>query len=199
MDIVFIVGYAGSGKSYLSNEYKKKKFFIISSDEIIRNCLMETPLDIKHFGIYSEDKLKDLKESKNKFVKLIAQLIKKHKKVVIEGQLNKILIRDITRASNTDNFNVILVMPSNKNVYIKHLKKRFMDDPANYGRIGFIKILDEENGKNGLNDYIKNGIDGKIIKKLIRDAANSKYHKHNDLRKYYTKHFDRNLTVYLTN
>ena len=39
--IIFIVGYAGAGKSYLSKKFIDKKYHIISCDEIIREHIID--------------------------------------------------------------------------------------------------------------------------------------------------------------
>ena len=109
---------------------------------------MKNPTDIKHFKIYNEKKIDENELSKNQFVEIIKKIIKQHKKVVVEGQLNIRLINEIAE---------------NKKSWMNNLKKRFEKDPANYGRIGWMEALDEADGKKGLNDYIKNGIDGIII------------------------------------
>ena len=46
-----------------------------------------------------------------------------------------------------------------------------------------------------MNDYIKNGINGKIIKKLIKDLADMRYNKQTELEIYYKKNFV-NVEVY---
>lgn len=49
---------------------------------------MKNPTDIKHFKIYNEKKIDENELSKNQFVEIIKKIIKQHKKVVVEGQLN---------------------------------------------------------------------------------------------------------------
>lgn len=131
---------------------------------------------------------------KNKFIKIIKSLIKTRKKVIIEGQLHVGLIKNIV-GKNT-NYQVVLVKPKNKIIWLKNLISRFEKDPANYGRIGWMKTYDEENNKIGLNDYIKNGINGKYITQLLKKVVNGKYHKHKLVLEYHRKHFD-NLIVFL--
>jgi hypothetical protein len=192
-NIIFLVGYAGSGKSFLSNQYKNKGYTIISTDEIIRKQLMKDPNDTIHFLIYSS-KSNTVLESKKKFVKIMKQIIKTTNKVVIEGQLNVELINDIIGKKE---FDIILVKPSNKKIWKEHIIKRFIDDPANYGRIGWIRKYDEEINKAGLNDYIKNGINGKIITKIINKVVKTKFIKHEETEVYYKEHF-KNLTIFNT-
>ncbi len=192
-NIIFIVGYSGSGKSFLSNKYKNKGYTIISTDTIIKNYLMKDPNDTIHFLLYGS-RANTIPESKNKFVKIIKDIIKKTKKIIIEGQLTFELINEIT---DKKEFDIILVKPANRKIWKEHLINRFIDDPANYGRIGWIKKYDEEINKAGLNDYIKNGINGKIIKKIINKVVKTKFIKHEETEAYYKEHF-KNLIVYNT-
>lgn len=195
-NLIFIVGYTGSGKSFLSNKYKKQGYYIVSTDEIIRNNLMKNADNTIHFSIYLEQRLnrEELQQSRTNFISIIKNLIKKHKKIVIEGQLNSILIDEI---ADNKKFDIILVKPKDKKTYTKNIIKRFISDPMNYGKIGWIKTDDEQINGQGLDDYLKNGINGKIIKNLIKYAVNEKYNKHNKLHDYFAKHY-KNLQVYLS-
>ena len=65
---------------------------------------------------------------------------------------------------------MILAKPKSKKSYIEHLTNRFVGDPANYGRLGILANLDNNNNRMGLNDYIKNGITGKYIKKVYQSV-----------------------------
>jgi len=193
--IIFIVGYAGAGKSYLSKKFIDKKYHIISCDEIIREHIMETYDDHIKFGIYSQNTDKNLESSKNKFIQIIKQIIEKHKKVIIEGQLENIeMIKEIFGKSD---FRIIVVKPKNIKSYTNNLINRFIDDPTNYGRIGRLQIADNKIDNKGLNDYIKNGINGYHIKKLIKSVAKSIFFKHQEKFEYYNKNFN-NILVYLT-
>jgi dephospho-CoA kinase len=168
--IIVIVGYAGSGKSYLSNQYSNKGYFVISGDEIIRNHLVSKDNNTKHFGIYQEIVPKELMESKNEFISIVKNLICLHKKVVIEGQFRNVdMLKEII---GNNEFNIIINIPNNMKTYINHLTNRFIESPENYGRIGSMAILD--NKKKGLNDYYENGIEGKIIRKLINNCAKAR-------------------------
>jgi guanylate kinase len=188
--IIFIVGYAGAGKSYLSKKFINKKYYVISCDEIIKKHLMQYGYA---FGIYAQNIDKNLESAKNKFIQIIKQIIKKHKKVIIEGQIENIeMIHNIVGKSE---FRIIFVKPKNIKSYTNNLINRFVDDPANYGRIGRLGNADSD-GK-GLNDYIKNGINGYHIKKLIKNVAKSIFFKHQEKFEYYNKNFN-NVLVYLT-
>jgi len=190
--IIFIVGYAGSGKSYLSKKFINKKYYVISCDEIIKKHLMEYGYA---FGIYAQNIDKKLELAKNKFIQIIKQIIEKHKKVIIEGQLENIeMINNIVGKSE---FRIIVVRPKNIKSYTNNLINRFVDDPANYGRIGRLENADIEINRKGLNDYIKNGINGYHIKKLIKSVAKSIFFKHQEKFEYYNKNFN-NILVYLT-
>jgi hypothetical protein len=179
-----------------SIEYFIHGYYILSTDEIIRNNLMKDPNDTVHFSLYIEKRInrEDLQASRVKFVSIIKKIIKKHKKIIIEGQLNSILIGEI---ADNKKFDIILVKPKNKKTYTKNIINRFIEDPTNYGRIGWMKTNNELNKKKGLHDYIKNGINGKIIQKLLKTAVEQKYHVHNKLHDYYKQHYN-NLQIYLS-
>ena len=75
-NLVFIVGYAAAGKSYLSNEFAKHGYYILSTDEIIRNNLIKDPNDTLHFPLYIEKGInrEDLHVSRVKIVSIIKKL-----------------------------------------------------------------------------------------------------------------------------
>ena len=155
---------------------------------------METYDDHIKFGIYSQNIDKNLESSKNKFIQIIKQIIEKHKKVIIEGQLENIeMIKEILGKSE---FKTIVVKPKNIKSYTNNLINRFIDDPTNYGRIGRLQIADNKINNKGLNDYIKNGINGYHIKKLIKSIAKSIFFKHQEKFEYYNKNFN-HVLVYL--
>lgn len=193
-NIIFIVGFTGSGKSYLSEQYKKHGYYVISADEIIRENLMKDSSDGIHFLLYNDNKSSLVPESKKVFIKIIKNLIKKYNKVVIEGQLQADIINEIT---GKNKFEIILVKPKNKAIWTKNIINRFVEDPANYGRVGRLKKYDEENNKIGLDDYIKNGIEGKYIKKLINKVISTTYNKQAETKDYYKQKFN-NLKIYLS-
>lgn len=195
MDIKIIVGYAGSGKSYLAEQYRKKGYFIVSCDEIIKEHLMKDSSDTVHFGIYEKNINKKLSKSANKFILIIKKIIKQHKKVIIEGQLKNIDM--INKIVGKNKYTIILTKPRNKSSYVKHLISRFVNNPANYGRIGILEVIDNRNGRIALNDYIRNGMNGRHIKKLIKDGADARYCRHEELHDYYRNNFQ-NLVVKLT-
>jgi len=194
--IIFIFGYAGAGKSYISNKINnKKKYYIISCDEIIREHIMEREDDFIKFGIYNKNIDKNLESSKNKFIKIIKQIIEKHKKVIIEGQIENISM--INKIVGESEFRIIIVKPKNIKTYTNYLINRFEDEPWIYGRIKRLQIADNEIKRKGLNDYIKNGINGYHIKKLIRSVAKSIFFKHQEKFEYYNKNFN-HVLLYLT-
>jgi hypothetical protein len=185
---ILIVGYAGAGKSFLSKKYQKTHV-VINADEIIRTFLK---IDDSAFDIYQTNIPDSLLNIKNKFIESV-KMITDNKSFVIEGQLKNVhLIKEIY--GNESKFQIIVVKPKNVKSYIKNLKSRFESDPANYGRLGFLENSDISNGKQGLNDYIKNGIKGKIINELINKVAGERFYKHDELEKYYKNHFS-NVSV----
>ena len=56
-------------------------------------------------------------------------------------------------------------------------------------------VLDGWNNKEGLEDYKKNGIKGKLIKKLIKKSVEYKYYKHKEDYDYYKKVYDNIIIV----
>lgn len=188
-DKLLMVGYAGSGKSTIADKYVKNGYTIIHTDEIITNVIMKkfSKDDLWYFNIYAINIDPKLETVVKYFVGLMKKYIKKHKKIIIEGQIrNADIIRNIF---GDDDFDVLLVKPKNKSTYKKRVTSRFEEDPANYGRLGRLANIDAKNNKQGLNDYIKNGINGKIIKKLITDMVNETYGKHEETYNHYIKYF----------
>ena len=194
-NIVFIVGYGGAGKTHLSKKLAKYGYYVVSCDLIIEKYIMKDPLDCKHYGIYEGNIDASLVESKNKFIAIIKKILQEHKKVVIEGQIKSIDI--FNEIVGKQPFSIILVKPKNINSYINNITNRFIEDPANYGLIGRLQYEDTLNNKIGLNDYIKNGINGKYIQKLIKHVATKYFARHQQTHDYYKKKF-KNLIVELT-
>ena len=58
-----------------------------------------------------------------------------------------------------------------------------------------MKYFDEQNNKEGLEDYKKNGIKGKLIKKLIKKSVEDKYYKHKEDYNYYKKVYNNIIIV----
>ena len=101
------------------------------------------------------------------------------------------LIRSIF--SSNDEFILYVVRPPNIITYIKRLKQRFIDDPLNYGRLGFLEISDID-GK-ALQDFQKKGIDGEIIKTLIEKVAKERFPKHEELYQSYLAEFNPQIII----
>lgn len=186
-EIIFVVGYTGSGKSFLSNKLKSNGYKIISTDDIIVKYLMKDSTDTIHFLIYSAERMNKVIESKRKFIEIIKKIMSRYKKVVIEGQLHEQLINELNITNEKPN--IILVKPKNQKSWLNNLTKRFESDPMNYGRIGPLKKLDKINENAGLNDYLLNGSDGKIISKMLKKVVKEKYSKHKLLLDYYKEKF----------
>jgi len=58
-----------------------------------------------------------------------------------------------------------------------------------------MKYFDEQNNNEGLKDYKKNGIKGKLIKKLIKKSVEDKYYKHKQVYDYYKKLYNNIIIV----
>lgn len=191
MNLIYISGYAGSGKSTFASNFRKDGYKILHIDEFIRNEMSVKfgKYNVHLFDLYSvqlSDKLIELEIDKY-FINYLKSFINKHKKVVLEGQIkNQYLLKSIFREQNID---VYIMKPKNQTIYKKRITSRFINDPANYGRIGFLEAEDIKTGKQGLNDYIKNGINGKIIKKIINTVARDKFYKHDEYFNYFKKIF----------
>jgi len=118
--------------------------------------------------------------------------VKKYKKVIIEGQLKSHqLIRSIFETN--DEFIFYVVRPPNVSTYIKRITQRFINDPLNYGRMGFLYNCDID-GK-ALKDFQINGIDGKIIKALIKKVAKDRFPKHEEVYQSYLPEFNPQIII----
>lgn len=184
---ILIVGYAGAGKSFLSKKYKTKNYIVIDADETIRELLLKNKSDLRGFDIYQSSIPDNLLPFKNEFIEFVRNKTQ-NEKFVVEGQLKNVtMIKELF--GDEQNFNIIVVQPKNEKSYIKNIKLCFKNDPANYGRLGFLENADDKNNRQALNDYIKNGFNGKIIDQLINDGAKSRYFKHAELEEYYKNNF----------
>ena len=182
-NIIFITGKAASGKSSVSKKFEQDGYFLVSLDEIIRDELaaemkndVQTEFDGDYTYLYrvyrNDDNTPIISKARDLFIKIVKNIIKKHKKVVIEGSLwNTGAIRKIFGKDNE--FTFYFVRPKNEKVYLERLKLRFMEDPNNYGRLGFLWKNDAD-GK-ALADYHKNGINGKLIHDLINTVGKKEY------------------------
>lgn len=124
-------------------------------------------------------------KAKKYFIDYIKDKIKKYKRVIIEGTIKDI---DMINKIIDNKCKFVFVAPIDEKTYLYNLTDRFVESPDNYGRINFIAIKDTN--KDGLNDYKKNGINGKIITKLLKDVAHEQYKKICDLYDYYANHFN---------
>ena len=123
----------------------------------------------------------------NTLFSILLKKLKEHNgKVVVEGGLQShTLIRKIF--GSNDDFEFYVVRPPNLKAYTKRITQRFVSDPNNYGRLGWIKNADKD--KKGLEDFLKNGIDGKIIKALLRKVAKERFPKHDEIYQSYLPEF----------
>ena len=182
-NIIFITGKAASGKSSVSKKIEQDGYFLVSLDEIIKHELslkMKNEIQTEFNGDYTylyrlyrnDDNSPIISKARNIFIKIIKDIIMKHKKVVVEGSLWNIdAIRQIF--GKDDEFTFYFVKPKNEEIYLERLKLRFMEDPNNYGRLGFLWKNDAD-GK-ALADYHKNGITGKLINNLITTVGKKEY------------------------
>lgn len=189
-DKLLIVGEGSSGKSTYANNYKNMGYYILHLDDFIRNKVSPEFNSIPVWQIYNKEIHDVLKKNKVYiyFINTIKNIIKKHTKIVIEGSLkNKEIIHNIFK--NYD-YKILIIKPKNKAIYVKRVIKRFIKDPANYGRLGFLAVEDRTYmSGSGLNDYIKNRTKGKIFNKMINNAVNRVYKKHKENELYFKDNF----------
>ena len=200
-NLILLAGKAASGKSTVAEIFKKKGYYIISTDEIIRNKLIpkyKTKIDpALLFSVQMKTNQKYLidntvwLEAQKDFNKILKKDVKKHlnginKKVLVEGQLTiPSIIRDVF--GDNDNFTLYVVRPSSLKVYIDRLSSRVMNEPDQYGRLVWIGMKNENfEAKNNL---LKNGKNSKIWKEFITKIAKEKYPNHIKLYDTYKKNF----------
>lgn len=197
-NIILIVGKAAVGKSTLSNKFREDGYIIISMDDIIKEKIIPVIDNLKRepwiaFRLYKDDYSNNIiNNARELFINEIIKLIDPNKKIVIEGSLTD--QKTIAKIFSNINFKLYYVRPIDINTYILHIKDRFVDNPTDYGRIGFLRSADI-NGL-ALDDYVKNGINGKIINELIQKVVESEYSKIEETYNHYLKYFD--VTVYFT-
>lgn len=190
-DIIFLTGKAAVGKSTLANKYIKKGYCILSFDEIIKNEVSKffSHIEIKDlYKIYRSD-INDSEtlKLKAKFVKIVKKKIKQNKKIIAEGGIRDFkIIREIF--GRDKDFKFYYLVPKSKEEYVKRIFKRFTDDPYNYGRLGHVRNYDKD-GK-ALNDYKKNGIEGKVITDLLNRVGNEQYNAIDKQYNYYAEEFN---------
>lgn len=199
---ILLTGYAASGKSTLIKKYIKEGYYPINLDEFIRHKIAPQFADEQHpkvnfFGaIYKDDEGDPVyKKAVSTFVKGIKNTIKEHNgKVVIEGQLkNHKLIREIF--GNNEDFILYVVQPKDVSTWARRLASRWDEDPKQYGRLGFLAIADKAQDNIAMNDYLKNGINGKIFQDFILRIAKERFNKHKEMYQSFIPNFDVKLLV----
>jgi hypothetical protein len=193
-EIILIVGYSGSGKSTISKKFGET-YHVLELDKIVNNNVKKRFPKLNVYQIYKYEIPDVLKKHKvdEYFVKQVRNIIQKHKKIIVEGTLkNKAIITSIFK--NYD-YTIMIVKPKNKSIYRERVISRFIADPAHFGTLGFLGTEDSKVDFAGLNDYIKNGIQGKIITKVINRAVNRVYHKHNENELFFKNNFNTNIEI----
>jgi len=199
-NIIFITGKAASGKSSVAKKFEQDGYLLVSLDEIVRRELateFKNEVQTEFGGDYSylyrvyrdDDYSPTIKKARNMLVKIIKDIINSNKKVVVEGSLwNNNAIRQIF--GKDDDFTFYFVKPKSEKLYLERLKHRFMEDPNNYGRLGFF-MKNDPDGK-ALEDYHKNGINGTLINKLITTVGKMEYGR---VEEWYNKYKDEFLKI----
>jgi dephospho-CoA kinase len=195
MDKIYISGKGASGKSTYANIFKQKGYYVVHLDDVIKDKIFvlfknhienNTISFCDLFKIYRNDvKSNILNEIKIKFIEIIKEYIKKYDKCVIEGTIKDVqMIKDIFDGFE---FKFYYVIPKNIESYTRNITSRFIKEPNDYGRLGFIQS--EDSNKNALNDFNENGINGMIISKLLKKVGDEQYKKIKELYDFYNKDF----------
>jgi len=159
VDIFFIIGMSATGKTTISKKISKKlKYKLISVDEVIRKIAKTHPDKMKITKLYQPKKYII---EKKQVIKNIKDIIKVHKKVVIEGTIwDPYIIKQIAKNKS---FKLIYVQPTSKEQYIKNIMKRVKTDIKNKTKTMSIvwKSLSRKDikDKNKLNEFVKKLVD----------------------------------------
>jgi hypothetical protein len=184
-NIIFITGKGATGKTFISKQYEKLGYHIISTDLIIKDHISNKFPNISPWtDIYGPDYNPNIKEAKTFFANIIKQQIydNNYINIIVEGSIkDEILIKEIFGNDIIIHF----VKPYNNTIYTNRCLERFKSDPDNYGNLWFIK--DQDLNNQALKDY-KNNNDKKIIK-IINDISKIEYKKIEDQYNYYCKYF----------
>lgn len=153
VDIFFIIGMSATGKTTISKKISKKlKYKLISVDEVIRKIAKTHPDKMKITKLYYPKKYII---EKKQVIKNIIDIIKVHKKVVIEGTIwDPYIIKQIAKNKS---FKLIYVQPTSKEQYIKNIMKR-----VKAKRMSIVwKSLSRKDikDKNKLNEFVKKLVD----------------------------------------
>ena len=199
-NLILLAGKAASGKSSVAEQFKKKGYFIISTDEVIQNKLIPKYRDKiepgylfsvqnKTINVYNDNPV--WYKAQKDFSKMLKQDVKKNlkenKKFLVEGQLTVPgIIRDIF--GNNDNFTLYVVIPSSLKVYIDRLSSRIINEPDVYGRLAWVEF--ENKSFIAKKDLLNNGKNGKIWKPFIIKIGKEKYPAHQELFDSYKTEFN---------
>lgn len=170
MSIIYLSGYSATGKSTYAKTLQG--YNILHLDHFIHCGIQHNGLDIdKVFQIYKTELNQELFDHGivTQFIEGIRNYITKGS-IVIEGQIkNKWLLDQIFKGYN---YQTVVMVPKSVSSYRSRITQRFIDNPDNYGEMGFLKNADHD-GK-ALQDY-KTG--GSKIFELIELVASQRYHK----------------------
>lgn len=201
--LIFIVGKAASGKTTVAKTFESNGYYLVSMDNVVKNQIIpkfkkeiDGEFNGEEWRIYrlyrSNDYGSTIDKARTMFVGIMKDIIKKHKRVVVEGSLsNTNMIKQIFGTSK--DFTLYFVQPKDEQTYVMRLKQRFMEDPDNYGRLGFLKWSDKDGS--ALADYKQNGIDGKIIKEFIEVIGKEEYLRVQEWYDAYKDHFDVHIII----
>jgi hypothetical protein len=185
--LIFLAGYAASGKSTMSEKFKKKGYHIISTDEVIKYELI--PMFVgkiegqRLFSVqlyddkYSGDKV--WVAAREKFLEILKNKVEegmnKYGKVLVEGQLR--IRKDIRFIfGEDDDFALHYVMPASIESYADRMTSRVLHDPDRYGRLANLKSRDKDGSLR--KDLLENGKDGELWRPFIMQVSKELFHKH---------------------
>jgi len=171
--LIYISGRGGVGKSTIAEKFSRDLgFTLIALDELIRQ---EFDSDFKLYnkGKHLNQHKVSTQQNQGRFIQRIRDLITLHKFCVIEGMIrSNEIIQEIFHGYA---FTFCYVKPSNIDAYLQNIRKRFIESPDNYGRLGFLRRYDESHQachqSIGLKDFKINGIDGLVIQQVIVESG----------------------------
>ena len=105
------------------------------------------------------------------------------KKLVIEGLIKN--HRMFQKIFKDVEFKFYFVKPKSIKDFGERIINRVVENPANYGRLFYLEKEDKLTEREGLNDFIKNGRNGKLFIKLVEETAKKNYKKIDELLDYF--------------